>query len=57
MFSCLSLLASPAVVVQDAKLLPRNPFETFRPASDIQVGIGSEKWYFQAASVGHLRVS
>nr|ADA82606.1 claspin variant 1 [Gallus gallus]ADA82607.1 claspin variant 2 [Gallus gallus] len=33
--------ASPAVVVQDAKLLPRNPFETFRPASDIQIKNGS----------------
>ncbi|XP_072211544.1 claspin isoform X2 [Excalfactoria chinensis] len=33
--------ASPAVVVQDAKLLPRNPFETFRPARDIQIKNGS----------------
>ncbi|XP_074970739.1 claspin isoform X1 [Phalacrocorax aristotelis] len=33
--------ASPAVVVQDTTLLPRNPFETFRPASDIQVKNGS----------------
>ncbi|XP_021231169.1 claspin isoform X3 [Numida meleagris] len=33
--------ASPAAVVQDAKLLPRNPFETFRPASDIQIKNGS----------------
>ncbi|XP_009995695.1 PREDICTED: LOW QUALITY PROTEIN: claspin [Chaetura pelagica] len=33
--------ASPAVVVQDTTLLPRNPFETFRPASDIQIKSGS----------------
>uniref|UniRef100_A0A8C0F605 Claspin n=1 Tax=Bubo bubo TaxID=30461 RepID=A0A8C0F605_BUBBB len=33
--------ASPAVVVQDTALLPRNPFETFRPASDIQIKNGS----------------
>ncbi|KFQ76561.1 Claspin, partial [Phaethon lepturus] len=33
--------ASPAVVAQDATLLPRNPFETFRPASDIQIKNGS----------------
>ncbi|XP_048825174.1 claspin isoform X2 [Lagopus muta] len=33
--------ASPAVVVQDAKLLPTNPFEAFRPASDIQIKNGS----------------
>ncbi|XP_075029260.1 claspin isoform X2 [Calonectris borealis] len=33
--------ASPAAVVQDSTLLPRNPFETFRPASDIQVKNGS----------------
>eukprot|EP00075_Anas_platyrhynchos_P010617 XP_027299870.1 claspin [Anas platyrhynchos] len=33
--------ASPATVVQDTKLLPRNPFETFRPASDIQIKNGS----------------
>ncbi|XP_042649842.1 claspin isoform X2 [Tyto alba] len=33
--------ASPAVVVQDTTLLPRNPFETFRPASDIQIKNGS----------------
>uniref|UniRef100_A0A663MW71 Claspin n=1 Tax=Athene cunicularia TaxID=194338 RepID=A0A663MW71_ATHCN len=37
----LSLLASPAVVVQDTALLPRNPFETFRPASDVQIKNGS----------------
>ncbi|XP_032936858.1 claspin isoform X3 [Catharus ustulatus] len=33
--------ASPAVVVQDTTLLPRNPFETFRPAGDIQIKNGS----------------
>ncbi|XP_040985259.1 claspin isoform X5 [Aquila chrysaetos chrysaetos] len=33
--------ASQAVVVQDTTLLPRNPFETFRPASDIQIKNGS----------------
>ncbi|XP_014113930.1 PREDICTED: claspin isoform X1 [Pseudopodoces humilis] len=33
--------ASPAVVIQDTTLLPRNPFEAFRPASDIQVKNGS----------------
>ncbi|KFW05198.1 Claspin, partial [Fulmarus glacialis] len=33
--------ASPAAVVQDSTLLPRNPFETFRPASDIQIKNGS----------------
>ncbi|KFV54476.1 Claspin, partial [Gavia stellata] len=33
--------ASPAVVVQDTALLPRNPFETFRPASDVQIKNGS----------------
>uniref|UniRef100_A0A8B9CXA6 Claspin n=1 Tax=Anser brachyrhynchus TaxID=132585 RepID=A0A8B9CXA6_9AVES len=33
--------ASPAAVVQDTKLLPRNPFETLRPASDIQIKNGS----------------
>ncbi|XP_074418724.1 claspin isoform X2 [Larus michahellis] len=33
--------ASPAVVVQDTVLLPRNPFEAFRPASDIQIKNGS----------------
>ncbi|XP_061870597.1 claspin isoform X3 [Colius striatus] len=33
--------ASPAVVVQDTPLLPRSPFETFRPASDIQIKNGS----------------
>ncbi|NXF31221.1 CLSPN protein, partial [Nyctibius bracteatus] len=33
--------ASPAVVVPDTPLLPRNPFETFRPASDIQIKNGS----------------
>ncbi|KAM7083107.1 claspin isoform 3-T3 [Ciconia maguari] len=33
--------ASPAAVVQDTTLLPRNPFETFRPAGDIQIKNGS----------------
>ncbi|KFP73168.1 Claspin, partial [Apaloderma vittatum] len=33
--------ASPAVVVPDTTLLPRNPFETFRPASEIQIKNGS----------------
>ncbi|XP_009893922.1 PREDICTED: claspin [Charadrius vociferus] len=33
--------ASPAVVVQDTTLLPRNPFETFRPASAPQIKNGS----------------
>ncbi|KAM6045629.1 LOW QUALITY PROTEIN: claspin [Chlamydotis macqueenii] len=33
--------ASPAVTVQDTTLLPRNPFETFRPASDVQIKNGS----------------
>ncbi|NWU68850.1 CLSPN protein, partial [Pterocles burchelli] len=33
--------ASPAVVVPDTTLLPRNPFETFRPASDVQIKNGS----------------
>ncbi|KAM4757643.1 claspin isoform 2-T3 [Cyanocitta cristata] len=33
--------ASPAVVAQDTTLLPRNPFEAFRPASDIQIKNGS----------------
>ncbi|XP_030320104.1 claspin [Calypte anna] len=33
--------ASPAVVVQDTALLPRNPFEAFRPASDLQIKNGS----------------
>ncbi|XP_063275059.1 claspin isoform X2 [Prinia subflava] len=33
--------ASPAVVVQDTTLLPRNPFEAFKPASDIQIKNGS----------------
>ncbi|XP_054658714.1 claspin [Grus americana] len=33
--------ASPAAVVQDTTLLPRNPFEAFRPASDIQIKNGS----------------
>ncbi|XP_027638818.2 claspin isoform X1 [Falco peregrinus] len=33
--------ASPAVAVQDTVLLPRNPFETFRPASDMQIKNGS----------------
>ncbi|NXF85538.1 CLSPN protein, partial [Eubucco bourcierii] len=33
--------ASPAVVVQDTTLLPRNPFETFRPGNDAQIKTGS----------------
>ncbi|KFO89355.1 Claspin, partial [Buceros rhinoceros silvestris] len=33
--------ASPATVVQDTALLPRNPFETFRPAGDVQIKNGS----------------
>ncbi|XP_068773364.1 claspin isoform X3 [Struthio camelus] len=33
--------ASPVVVVQETKLLPRNPFEAFRPASDVQLKNGS----------------
>ncbi|XP_062476715.1 claspin isoform X2 [Pezoporus occidentalis] len=33
--------ASPAVVAQDTALLPRNPFEAFRPASDVQIKSGS----------------
>ncbi|XP_064254418.1 claspin isoform X2 [Passer domesticus] len=33
--------ASPAVVAQGTALLPRNPFEAFRPASDIQIKNGS----------------
>ncbi|KAM6314009.1 claspin isoform 2-T2 [Podargus strigoides] len=33
--------ASPAAVVQDTALIPRNPFEAFRPASDIQIKSGS----------------
>ncbi|XP_068273955.1 claspin [Nyctibius grandis] len=33
--------ASPAVVVPDTPLLPRNPFEAFRPASDVQIKNGS----------------
>ncbi|XP_064028869.1 claspin isoform X3 [Pogoniulus pusillus] len=33
--------ASPAVVVQDTTLLPRNPFETFGPANDAQIKNGS----------------
>ncbi|KAJ7417238.1 Claspin [Willisornis vidua] len=33
--------ASPAVVAQDTTLLPRNPFETFKPASDSQIKNGS----------------
>ncbi|KAM6239791.1 claspin [Porphyrio hochstetteri] len=33
--------ASPAAVAQDMTLLPRNPFETFRPASNIQIKNGS----------------
>ncbi|XP_075378195.1 claspin isoform X3 [Mycteria americana] len=33
--------ASPAAVVQDTTLLPRNPFETFRPAGDTQIKNGS----------------
>lgn len=43
--------ASPAAVVQDTTLLPRNPFEAFRPTSDVQVRNGAENWYFQTASV------
>lgn len=42
----MSLLASPAVVVQDTSLLPRNPFDAFRPAGDIQVGTNPQKWHF-----------
>uniref|UniRef100_A0A8C9NR09 Claspin n=1 Tax=Serinus canaria TaxID=9135 RepID=A0A8C9NR09_SERCA len=33
--------ASPAVVAQGSALLPRNPFEAFRPASDSQIKNGS----------------
>ncbi|XP_074018031.1 claspin isoform X2 [Numenius arquata] len=33
--------ASPAVVVQDTTLLPRNPFEAFRPTGDPQIKNGS----------------
>ncbi|XP_041335389.1 claspin isoform X3 [Pyrgilauda ruficollis] len=33
--------ASPAVVAQGTAVLPRNPFEAFRPASDIQIKNGS----------------
>ncbi|XP_057239510.1 claspin-like, partial [Malurus melanocephalus] len=33
--------ANPAVVAQEPTLLPRNPFEAFRPASDIQIKNGS----------------
>ncbi|RMB91245.1 hypothetical protein DUI87_32382 [Hirundo rustica rustica] len=33
--------ASPAVVAQDTALLPRNPFEAFKPAGDIQIKNGS----------------
>ncbi|KFO81281.1 Claspin, partial [Cuculus canorus] len=33
--------ASPAVMVQDTTLLPRNPFETFRPTNDVQIKNGS----------------
>ncbi|KFQ42631.1 Claspin, partial [Nestor notabilis] len=33
--------ASPAVVAQDTALLPRNPFEAFRPAPDVQIKSGS----------------
>uniref|UniRef100_A0A8B9ISA0 Claspin n=1 Tax=Amazona collaria TaxID=241587 RepID=A0A8B9ISA0_9PSIT len=33
--------ASPAVVAQDTTLLPRNPFEAFKPAGDIQIKSGS----------------
>ncbi|XP_061305724.1 claspin [Pezoporus flaviventris] len=33
--------ASPAVVAQDTALLPRNPFEAFRPASEVQIKSGS----------------
>uniref|UniRef100_A0A8C7EB68 Claspin n=1 Tax=Nothoprocta perdicaria TaxID=30464 RepID=A0A8C7EB68_NOTPE len=32
---------SPLVVVQETKLLPRSPFEAFRPASDVQLKNGS----------------
>lgn len=43
--------ANPAAAVQDTALLPRSPFETFRPTSDVQVRNGAEKCYFQTASV------
>ncbi|XP_065713449.1 claspin isoform X2 [Patagioenas fasciata] len=33
--------AGPAAAVQDTALLPRSPFETFRPTSDVQVKNGS----------------
>ncbi|XP_066191564.1 claspin isoform X3 [Sylvia atricapilla] len=33
--------ASPAVVAQDTTLLPRNPFEAFKPAGGIQIKNGS----------------
>ncbi|KGL83754.1 Claspin, partial [Tinamus guttatus] len=33
--------ASPVVVMQETKLLPTNPFEAFRPASDVQLKNGS----------------
>ncbi|XP_030899103.2 claspin [Melopsittacus undulatus] len=33
--------ASPAVVAQDTTLLPRNPFEAFRPGTDVQIKSGS----------------
>ncbi|XP_017683761.1 PREDICTED: claspin isoform X3 [Lepidothrix coronata] len=33
--------ASPAVVARDTALLPRNPFEAFRPSSDSQIKNGS----------------
>lgn len=44
--SPMSLPASPAVVPQDTTLLPRNPFEAFKPAGDIQVGTNPQKWHF-----------
>ncbi|KFQ32898.1 Claspin, partial [Mesitornis unicolor] len=33
--------ANPAVAVPDTTLLPRNPFEAFRPAGDVQIKNGS----------------
>ncbi|XP_062450355.1 claspin [Rhea pennata] len=33
--------ASPVVVAQETQLLPRNPFEAFRPATDVQLKNGS----------------
>ncbi|XP_065553895.1 claspin isoform X3 [Lathamus discolor] len=35
--------ASPAVVAQDTTLLARNPFEAFRPASDIQTRVKRQR--------------